>query len=112
MPEVCPSVVGVSHTFCGATPKQQIEIVVHGVQGLRVPAGDSAAVAAALESLVTDCHLRDQMSCAARQFFLNNFTPDKVAEAHERTYQELLHTKPMKERAQQQEAGSKSVMPG
>jgi hypothetical protein len=29
--------------FCGATPKQQIEIVVHGVQGLRVPAGDSAA---------------------------------------------------------------------
>ena len=102
----------VSHTFCGATPKQQIEIVVHGVQGLRVPAGDSAALAAALESLVTDCHLRDQMSCAARQFFLNNFTPDKVAEAHERTYQELLHTKPMKERAQQQEAGSKSVMPG
>jgi hypothetical protein len=52
------------------------------------------------------------MSCAARQFFLNNFTPDKVADAHERTYQEVLHTKPMKERAQQQEAGSKSVMPG
>jgi len=102
----------VSLTFCGATPKQEIEIVVHGVQGLRVPAGDSAALAAALESLLTDCHLRDQMSRATRQFFLNNFTPDKVADAHEGTYQEVFHTNSMKERAQQQEAGSKSVMPG
>jgi hypothetical protein len=52
------------------------------------------------------------MSCAARQFFLNNFIPDKVADAHEHLYQRVLHTKPMKERAQQQEAGGKSVMPG
>ena len=61
--------------------------------------------------LATRQRCRDQMSCAGRQLFLlNNFTPDKVAEAHERTYQEVLYTKPMKERPQQQKAGSKSVI--
>jgi len=46
----------------------------HGETGLNVPAGDAAALAAALRSLVDDEPLRRRMGSAARQRYEDHFT--------------------------------------
>ncbi len=76
------------------------EIVVNGIHGLRVPVGNSEALASALHRLIAEPGLRNRMSSHARDFFLAHYTPDKVAEAHERMYEEILHTEPVPPSAQ------------
>ena len=67
------------------------EIIVDQVHGLRTKAGDSSSIAASLTTLLSDQASRLRMGAAARQLFLSGYTPDKVAEGHERMFRELLH---------------------
>jgi glycosyltransferase involved in cell wall biosynthesis len=61
-------------------------VVNHGVEGLLVPPKDPAAVADALEGLLTDPELREKMGRAARRRFEAEFTADIVAEKVNNTY--------------------------
>jgi len=49
-----------------------------GVTGLTVPPGDASALAAALQTLVTDHDLRARMGAAARERALRDFTIDRM----------------------------------
>jgi glycosyltransferase involved in cell wall biosynthesis len=66
------------------------EIIVDQIHGLRTPADNAASLAASLARLISDQALRLRMGTAARHMFLSGYTPEKVAEGHERLYRELL----------------------
>jgi glycosyltransferase involved in cell wall biosynthesis len=53
------------------------EIVTHGETGLLVPAGDTAALAEALERLIASPALRDALGRRARAFILEVAAPDR-----------------------------------
>ena len=63
------------------------EIVQDGVTGLLVPAGDDAALAAALGTLVDDTALRDRMGLAARQWALARGSIGTMAHAYQALYE-------------------------
>jgi glycosyltransferase involved in cell wall biosynthesis len=64
------------------------ELVAHGVNGLIVPVGDSAALAEALLRLARDPDLRQRMGRASRQRFESGgFSPGAVADQTLRAYQ-------------------------
>jgi glycosyltransferase involved in cell wall biosynthesis len=65
------------------------EVVEHGVTGLVVPRGDSAALAAAIGSLLEDPELRRRMGRAGRERALRLFDWDRTAEQFERVYSEV-----------------------
>ena len=62
------------------------EVVEHGVTGLIVPRGDSAALAEAIGSLLSDPGRRAAMGRAGRERALRLFDWDRTAEQFERIY--------------------------
>jgi glycosyltransferase involved in cell wall biosynthesis len=68
------------------------EAVVDGRTGLLVPPDDAPALAAALERLVMDAHLRDRLGRAGPQRVSEGFLPEQMAAAYERLYREVLLT--------------------
>jgi glycosyltransferase involved in cell wall biosynthesis len=65
------------------------EVVEHGVTGLVVPRGDSAALAEAIGSLLADPTRRLEMGRAGRQRALRLFDWDRTAEQFERIYADI-----------------------
>ncbi|MBA3660076.1 MAG: glycosyltransferase [Gemmatimonadales bacterium] len=65
------------------------EVVEHGVTGLVVPRGDSAALATAIGSLLANPGLRRRMGIAGRERALKLFDWDRSAERFEQVYEEL-----------------------
>jgi glycosyltransferase involved in cell wall biosynthesis len=65
------------------------EVVEHGVTGLVVPRGDSAALAEAIGSLLADPTRRLEMGRAGRQRALRLFDWDRTAEQFERIYADV-----------------------
>jgi glycosyltransferase involved in cell wall biosynthesis len=65
------------------------EVVEHGVTGLVVPRGDSAALARAIGSLLSDPLRRDQMGHAGRARALRLFDWDRSAEQFEELYRDV-----------------------
>lgn len=66
------------------------EAVEDGVTGLLVPDRDPAAFAAAIARLADDPAARRQMGAAARQRFLLRFARERMCEAVESVYREVL----------------------
>jgi glycosyltransferase involved in cell wall biosynthesis len=64
------------------------ETVDHGVNGLLTPAGDVAALASAIESLVADAGVRARMGAASRERALARFRVEQSVERIERLYRE------------------------
>lgn len=62
----------------------------HRETGLVVPAGDAAALAAALELLLGDADLRRTMGARARQRFEAQFTAERMLADLDRIYEEVL----------------------
>jgi glycosyltransferase involved in cell wall biosynthesis len=65
------------------------EVVEHGVTGLVVPRGDTAALAEAIGSLLADPARRRRMGVAGRERALRLFDWDRSAEQFERLYLEV-----------------------
>jgi glycosyltransferase involved in cell wall biosynthesis len=65
-------------------------LVTEGVNGLLVPAGDSAALAAALESLLDDPDDAARMGRTARRMVMERNSAAASAERTELVYQEVL----------------------
>lgn len=66
------------------------EVVVHGVNGLLVPARDSAALAAAIGKLQDNPELRATLGAAARRQVLAEFDEKKVVAGTLQVYKELV----------------------
>jgi starch synthase len=66
------------------------EVVQHGVTGLVVPRGDSAALAEAIGSLLGDPERSARMGRAGRERALRLFDWDRTAEQFERIYGEVM----------------------
>lgn len=66
------------------------ELVLGGRLGLVVPAGDAAALAAAVVRLVTDTALAERLATAARAHALATWTPERLAAAVATVYEGLL----------------------
>ena len=67
-----------------------VEAVANGVTGFLVPPRDSQALAAAIERLVLDPKLRQQMGLAGRQRVLRDFRPETLWQAQYQHYRELI----------------------
>jgi len=65
-------------------------LVRDGVEGLIVPPGDAAALAAALEKLARDPELRARLGVAARQRVLSGYTEAHVEASIEQAYRAML----------------------
>jgi glycosyltransferase involved in cell wall biosynthesis len=65
------------------------EVVEHGVTGLVVPRGDSAALARAIGSLLADPQRRKQMGQAGRERALRLFDWDRTAQQFEEIYRDV-----------------------
>jgi glycosyltransferase involved in cell wall biosynthesis len=72
-------------TFEGAIP----EIIEDGITGFLVKKGDSAALGDRLCQLLGDTQLRQRMGRAAREKYLNEFTPQRFAERLEKLVQQV-----------------------
>jgi glycosyltransferase involved in cell wall biosynthesis len=66
------------------------EVVQHGVTGLVVPRGDSAALAEAIGALLADPERRAAMGRAGRERALRLFDWDRSAEQFEGIYGEVM----------------------
>lgn len=66
------------------------ELVRNGIDGLLVPAGDSAKLAAAIARLCQDQALREDMGTAARQRVESTFSREAVLPRLEAIYQSLM----------------------
>ena len=66
------------------------EIVTHGVNGLLVPARDSAALAVAIDTLLRDSSRRAAMGVAGREAVTRMFSVEKIAGQFVDLYRELL----------------------
>jgi glycosyltransferase involved in cell wall biosynthesis len=62
------------------------EAVTHGEHGLLTPAGDPAALADALRSLIDDRELRERLGRAARHRAETEFSVGAMTNAYERLY--------------------------
>jgi glycosyltransferase involved in cell wall biosynthesis len=62
------------------------EVVTDGVEGLLVPPSDSAALAAAIRSLLDDTALRSRQGDAARTRALRDFAIGTMVDRYERLY--------------------------
>jgi L-malate glycosyltransferase len=76
-------------TRVGGTP----EAMTDGVTGLLVPPGDSRAMAAAIARLLSEPELAAALGRAARQTVEDRFSADRMVEATEQLYMELLAEK-------------------
>jgi glycosyltransferase involved in cell wall biosynthesis len=68
------------------------DIVLDGVTGALVPAGDEAALARALDGLLADSVAQRRMGAAGREHALRIFGPDAAAERYAALYREVLAT--------------------
>lgn len=66
------------------------EVVVHGKNGLLVPFGDVAALADALETLMTDRAMREQMGAQGRLMVEREFSQELVASKTMQVWEEVL----------------------
>ena len=66
------------------------EAVVDGETGLLVPAGDPAALAAALRRLLADPGLRERMGQRGRSIAAERFLAGRMARDFEQLYSRLL----------------------
>lgn len=73
----------------GTRPGGQEDMIEDGVNGLLVPGGDAAALADAMERLIADPGLRDDLGRAARER-ARDFTPEAVMPRLERLYYETV----------------------
>jgi glycosyltransferase involved in cell wall biosynthesis len=78
--------VPVVATSAGGVP----EIVEHGVQGLLVPPGNPAALAAALRAILGDGESRKRMGAAGRERVTSRFTVTREVAEIERVYRAVL----------------------
>jgi lipopolysaccharide/colanic/teichoic acid biosynthesis glycosyltransferase len=62
-----------------------------GITGLTVPPSDAGALRAALERILTDRGLREQLGAGARRRFEEEFTVQKMVERTSALYVEVLH---------------------
>ena len=69
------------------------EAVADGVNGLLVPPGDSAQLAAAIIRLAGDPLLRERLSAAARETALSRFSREVMISRTEELYRRLLESK-------------------
>ena len=67
-----------------------LQLVDAGVHGLHARMGDEAAIAAALERLLSDPELRARMGEAARRRVIENYSTEKVVERYESLFHEAL----------------------
>ena len=75
-------------TRCGGPE----EIVTHGHDGLLVPVADPAALAGAVQSVLSDPGRRASLGAAARETVLRRFSSQRVVGAYATVYAELLGT--------------------
>lgn len=85
--EACAMAVPAVATSIGGIP----EVITHGSNGLLVPANDAHALAHAIETLMTDADLRQQMSANARATYLKKFSSGRMSGAYENLYRTLIH---------------------
>ena len=77
-----------------ATPVGAIpDAIVSGKTGLLVPVGDPGALAVAIEKLLRDPHLREELGRNAKERFLAQFTIDATAERLITIYRETSRRK-------------------
>ena len=69
------------------------ELVADGVSGLLVPPGDPDALAEAIERLLENPRLSQQLGLAGRRRVLENFDLEAVREAHLALYRRMLATR-------------------
>jgi L-malate glycosyltransferase len=72
------------------------ELVEHGKTGLLFPAGDSGALAAALDSLVKNESLRQRLAAAGTSFIREGFSAQAAARRMERIYSGFFDSASMK----------------
>jgi glycosyltransferase involved in cell wall biosynthesis len=84
----------------GAAVPGVVDAIHDGVNGLLVPARDSAALAAALQRYLADPKLRARHGAAGRRLVTTEFRPEPIWEAIAETYEELLGRAAVPERAQ------------
>jgi colanic acid biosynthesis glycosyl transferase WcaI len=73
----------VAHVVAGTTPEEAC--------GLVVPAGDPTALHAAVQHLIEDAPLRQQLGNNARNYAVQHLGKQQVLEQFERNLQQLLH---------------------
>jgi rhamnosyl/mannosyltransferase len=66
-------------------------VVQHEVTGLVVAPGEPRALAVALKRLLNDDALRRKMGAAAKKRVAHEFSPQRMAQAVEEVYHEVLH---------------------
>jgi len=76
-------------TAVGGVP----ELVASGVEGILVPAGNSAALTDALRSLAGDSSRRSEMARAARTKAMSAFNVDRMAQGYAKLYREALNSR-------------------
>jgi glycosyltransferase involved in cell wall biosynthesis len=64
-----------------------------GQRGILIPAGNETSFACAVEKLLTDAALREQVGHQAQQFARENFSLDRVRQRYMDLYRELLRRK-------------------
>ena len=62
-------------------------------RGMLVPAGDDAALSAAIGGVLREGEMRQRMGHNCREFARQNFTLEKMRQTHERLYADLLQSK-------------------
>jgi glycosyltransferase involved in cell wall biosynthesis len=66
------------------------EIIEDGVTGLLVPVGDAEALAAAITGLLEDAQERKRLGARASEVARERFSLDRMVEATEQVYREVL----------------------
>ncbi len=66
------------------------EAVRDGVNGLLVPAGDSAALGAAISGLLADADFRRRLGAGGRELILDEFSSEEMVSGNLRVYRELV----------------------
>jgi glycosyltransferase involved in cell wall biosynthesis len=98
LPSVAKEGLGVCLVEAGALGKPVVgsaipgidEVIAQGENGLLVPPGDPLALAGALDRLVGDAHLRQEMGRAGQERVARMFTLDRMADETEALYYEMV----------------------
>jgi len=67
-----------------------VDIITHGENGWLTPLDDPAALAAAMERLLRDESLRQQLAASGHRTFLTQHSEDAIVSAYLALYQRLL----------------------